>query len=337
MIIPSDPRLTLVPLAPLREGEENPLDSELLNGLQQQPKRIPCRYFYNDRGSELFEQICTLPEYYPTRTETAILHSGASQIAQRTGPCEVVELGSGSSTKTRLLLDAYTALDPNFTYIPIDVSGGMLRQSAGHLLADYAQLQVQGLVGTYHQGLQYLGCHHNHRRLICFLGSSLGNFEPAECDRFFQEIHHALQPGDYFLLGVDLVKDPAILEAAYNDRQGITAAFNLNVLDHLNERFGGNLRPECFRHRAIYNSHDQQIEMYLDCIDTHQAHLAALATTLSFDAGESLFTEISRKFTLSQLQSQVTAHRLMPLQHWCDPQEWFALLLTQVQGETPHP
>lgn len=308
--------------------------TEVREGLSQPLKTLPPQYFYDDHGSQLFEQICTLPEYYPTRTETWILQHYGQAIAQLTGACELVELGSGSSTKTRLLLDAYATLKHPLSYLPIDVSGGMLQQSALALLTDYPSLSVHGLVGTYELGLAHLPPRQLANRMICFLGSTLGNLSPGECDRFFEHIRLALQPGEFFLLGVDLQKPIAQLEAAYNDAQGITADFNLNMLRHLNRRFDGNFDLSQFHHRAIYNLEQQQIEMYLDSCCAQQVCLAQLNLQVDFVTGESILTEISRKFSLPLLQQELAEHSLKPVQFWTDPQVWFALLLCQYQPPT---
>jgi L-histidine Nalpha-methyltransferase len=197
---------------------------DVIQALRKTPKTLPCPYFYDDRGSELFEQICDLPEYYPTRTEQAILESCAAEIAQLTGACELVELGSGSSRKTRLLLEAYSQIHSNLQYCPIDVSAGRLKTTALELVQQYPKLKLCELAGTYEQALEQLPAAGQENRMLIFLGSTLGNLEGVECDRFLGKIQHALKPGEFFLLGVDLQKDPAIIEAAYNDAQGITAA-----------------------------------------------------------------------------------------------------------------
>jgi gamma-glutamyl hercynylcysteine S-oxide synthase len=304
---------------------------EVVEGLSQPLKTLPPMYFYDDRGSQLFEQICTLPEYYPTRTETWILQHYGSAIAHRTGPCELVELGSGSSTKTRLLLNAYASPNQPLSYLPIDVSGGILQQSAIALLADYPNLSIQGLVGTYELGLTHLPPRQLSSRMICFLGSTLGNLSPVACDRFFAQIRLALQPQEFFLLGVDLQKPIAPLEAAYNDAQGITAEFNLNMLRHLNRRFEGNFNLSQFQHRAIYNLEQQQIEMYLTSCAPQQVRLSQLNLEITFSAGESVLTEISRKFNLTTLEKDLSGHGLQPVQTWTDPQAWYALILCQYQ------
>lgn len=305
------------------------LGEDAIQGLTKTPKRLPPKYFYDDLGSQLFEQICELPEYYPTRTETSILRECAQEIAQITGACELVELGSGNSTKTRLLLDAYQAVRNRCKYVPIDVSGGILKASALQLQKEYPDLSIQGLVGTYEQALAQLEATSFPSRLIFFLGSSIGNFTLQECQVFLNNITTALESADYFLLGIDLQKPKDILEAAYNDSQGVTAAFNLNMLSHLNWRFQGNFQLDLFSHQAIYNEADSQIEMYLHCQKSHVVRLELLELTVPFQAGESILTEISRKFNLEEMQSQLESVGLKTVKVWLDPKHWFALMLSQ--------
>lgn len=313
------------PLSYTNRGED------VIIGLSDQPKSLPPHYFYDDLGSILFEKICTLPEYYPTRTEAHILAQQATAIADCTGPCDLIELGSGSSSKTRLLLDAYTRLNYSLHYLPIDVSDRLLVETAQALLADYPQLTIHGLVSTYELALTELPAAQFARRLMVFLGSSLGNFSPPQTQQFFQLVQGALHPGDYFLLGVDLQKPVEIIEAAYNDSQGVTAQFNLNMLRHLNWRFEGNFNLDSFQHRAIFNTEQSQIEMYLVSHILQAVTLKKLALTVQFEAGELLLTEISRKFDLTALVTALTQHQLPPLQVWTDPQHWFGLLLCQRQ------
>jgi L-histidine Nalpha-methyltransferase len=303
--------------------------SDVVRGLSQQPKTLSPRYFYDDHGSQLFEQICDLPEYYLTRTETAILQEYAPAIVQLTGPCEVVELGSGSSTKTRILLDAYQAAELPLRYRPIDISAGILESSARSLLLDYPTLHVHALAGTYELALQQLGPATLPKRMICFIGSTLGNLNPAECQDFLTQIQAALQPGEYFLLGVDLQKSIAQLEAAYNDSQGVTAAFNLNMLQHLNRRFAGNFDLSQFVHRAIYNSTAHQIEMYLSSLTAQKVQLKTLGLTVEFAAGEQILSEISRKFDLTTLQAELSQLGLSPCQSWTDRNHQFGVILCQ--------
>jgi L-histidine Nalpha-methyltransferase len=302
---------------------------DVIEGLTKNPKNLPAKYFYDQRGSELFEKICHLPEYYPTRTEAAILQEYAEEIAAYTGVCELIELGSGSSTKTRLLLDAYYSHKKSCKYVPIDVSETILKDSAIQLQKEYPNLYIQGLIGTYEQALVYCKNTSYTPRIIFFLGSSIGNFSPTECDNFLKQIATLLQTGDYFLLGIDLQKPQPILEAAYNDSQGITAAFNLNMLDHLNWRFQGNFNPDLFKHQAIYNRDKSQIEMYLTCQKSHSVYLKNLDLTVDFQAGESLLTEISRKFDLETMQKDLESKGLKPVRVFTDPEKLFGLILCQ--------
>jgi len=285
-----------------QETSQETSGMDVVAGLGQIPKTLPPKYFYDDRGSQLFEQICDLPEYYLTRTESAILHQCATEVAQLTGACELVELGSGSSTKTRSLLSAYAQTGQPLCYRPIDVSAGILASSARQLLIDYPHLKVHALVSTYELGLQQLASSYLPKRMISFLGSSLGNLAPAECEQLFGHISAALRIGDFFLLGVDLHKSTAQLEAAYNDRQGITAAFNLNILHHLNQRFNGNFDLTQFEHWAFYNEADRQIEMHLRSAKPQIVEITDLNLTIQLQAQETIRSEISRKFDRAILQ-----------------------------------
>ena len=312
------------------EGEQISRQSdreEVMSGLSQPQKWLPAKYLYDDRGSQLFEQICDLPEYYPTRTEDWILQQYAQAIAEMTGPCELVELGSGSSTKTRRLLDAYQALGGGLRYVPIDVSGTILIDSAKQLLAEYAALRVQGLVGTYEQALASLKPTTLPARMLCFLGSSLGNMNSDTCHQFFAKIFEALEVGDYFLLGVDLQKPKDVLEPAYDDAQGVTAAFNLNLLSHLNWRFDGDFNLANFEHWAFYNEQKHQIEMHLRSLTTQTVSLSG--QDITFEMGETIHTEISRKFNLEGIQQDLKHHGLLPLKTWTDANQWFGLVLAR--------
>lgn len=303
---------------------------DVIKGLTSNPKSLPPKYLYDDRGSELFEKICELPEYYPTRTEASILRQYARKIAQITGACELVELGSGSSTKTRLLLDAYHQQGYQCKYVPIDVSAGILESSAIQLQKEYQELHIEALVGTYDEAIAHLQPSNLPARMIFFLGSSMGNFSQQECHDFLNKINNVLSNGDYFLIGIDLQKPKPILEAAYNDSQGVTAAFNLNMLEHLNKRFQANFDPKLFTHQAIYNHKDSQIEMYLHCQKSHVVHLENLNLQVTWKSGDSILTEISRKFNLETLQKQLEFHHLKTLEVFTDPKQWFGLILCQL-------
>jgi dimethylhistidine N-methyltransferase len=306
-------------------------DSDVVKGLTQIRKSLPARYLYDDRGFELFEQICELPEYYPARTETAILQQCAGVIACLTGACEIVELGSGSSTKTRILLNAYDHFGYPLRYLPIDVSAGILESSARQLLADYPSLQVNALVSTYELALEQLAPTQLPSRMICFFGTTLGNLSPQECAQFFSQITATLHMGEYFLLGVDLQKPKHLLEAAYNDSRGVSAAFNFNTLEHLNRRFDGNFDTTQFEHWAFYNESQHQMEMYLQSRRSQTVQLRTLDLTVQFETGEAILTEISRKFDLKIIQQELSRWGLVSLQTWTDPKQWFGLLLCQRQ------
>lgn len=316
-------RLDSSDLSPEAVGED------VIQGLTQSPKTLPPKYFYDARGSELFEAITELPEYYLTRTERQILANSAQAIAQMVGPCDLVELGSGSASKTRLIFNAYQRRGLPLRYVPIDVSGSILKASAHDLLRDYENLTVHGLVSTYDQALSNLPATDLPRRLIAFIGSTLGNLAPEPEYRFFQQVSQALESGDYFLLGVDLHKATALLEAAYNDQQGVTAAFNLNMLQHLNWRFDGNFDLSQFRHVARYNEGDRQIEMYIESLSDQTVTLAALDLTVSFAQGERLLSEISRKFDPPQLTQELAEFALEVTHLFTDDRHQFALLLCQ--------
>ncbi|BAQ59744.1 ABC transporter ATP-binding protein [Geminocystis sp. NIES-3708] len=303
---------------------------DVIQGLTSIPKSLPSKYFYDRLGSELFEKICDLPEYYPTRTETSILMTASQEIAEITGICELVELGSGSSTKTRLLLSAYDSLGKSWQYVPIDVSSEILKNSALQLHEEYDNLSILGLAGTYEQALLQLPISSLPQRMIIFLGSTLGNFTYEQSDELFNEVRDILQVGDYFLLGIDLQKSVNILENAYNDSRGITAAFNLNMLSHLNACFDGNFDINLFKHQAIYNQENQQIEMYLYAQKNHEVRLDKLDLNINFQENEPVLTEISRKFNLNQMQEFLNNHQLKTIKYWTDKDNYFGLILTQL-------
>ena len=312
-----------------RKDSKKSRGQDIREGLTQLPKTIPAKYFYDDHGSQLFEQICQLPEYYPTRTEASILRKYAEEIVEITGICELVELGSGSSTKTRLLLDAYHQQNEVFKYMPIDVSAGILKESAIQLKQDYNSLEIKGLVGTYEQALTQLKPSAWPARMIFFLGSSIGNFSEAGYDNFLNKIAQVLENGDYFLLGIDLQKPKSTLEPAYNDSQGITAAFNLNMLTHLNNKFGGNFDVNNFKHQAIYNEERKQIEMYLLSEREQEISLEKLDLKVKLNKGEKILTEMSRKFNIEETRDKLESKKLKTIKVFTDENKWFALMLCQ--------
>lgn len=321
------PRFRWTALAGAAESEDDGAD--VLRGLSATPKTLPPRYFYDQRGSQLFEQICDLDEYYPTRTEEAILAAHAPAIIARAGPSELLELGSGSARKTRRLIEAMrdAAPDGPLRYTPIDVSGEILKDSSRAMLEAVPGLEIHGLIGTYEQALAALPAPAHGRRLLIFLGSTIGNLSPAETDVFLAGVRGALAPGDHFLVGFDLQKDVSVIEAAYNDAKGVTADFNLNMLRHLNRRFDGNFELDRFVHEAFYNSQEDRIEMHLRSLDEQRVTLGALGLEIAFARGESVRTEISRKFDLDAVATVFRADGLEPVENWTDAKRWFGLAL----------
>jgi L-histidine Nalpha-methyltransferase len=304
---------------------------EIRRGLGATPKRLPCRLFYDERGSRLFERICELPEYYLTRTEHGLLAAYAREIVALTGPSSLVELGSGSATKTRLLIEAYGSLGRPLSYAAIDVSASSLRVAASALIERYAALQVHGIVGTYETGLAAFASSvaRDVPRLVLFLGSTIGNLDPAETRAFLKHLRAALEPGDWFLVGTDLDKDTGIVEAAYNDAQNVTAEFNLNILRHINRRFRADFALERFAHVAFYRRDLNQIEMHLESRADQRVTLASLGLEVGFRERERIETEISRKFDLSAFGAELAHHRFEVARRWTDPRGWFGLTLAR--------
>ena len=324
-------RLTIEHRTPSHLEDSGTDEQDVITGLTQIPKALPPKYFYDEHGSQLFEAITELPEYYLTRTERDILATVAEAIAHAVGPCDLVELGSGSASKTRILFDAYRQQSYPLRYVPVDVSDSILKTSAQALLSEYRKMTIHGLVSTYDLALANLPETDLPRRMIAFIGSTLGNLSPEHAQGFFTKVSQALKPGDYFLLGVDLHKDTATLEAAYNDDQGITAAFNLNMLGHLNWRFHGDFDLAKFRHVALYNESDRQIEMYIESLSQQSITLKTLDLTVSFAKGERLLSEISRKFDIATLSQKLLGHGLEVTNTFSDNLHQFALLLCQKQ------
>ncbi|MCS6924347.1 MAG: L-histidine N(alpha)-methyltransferase [Candidatus Binatia bacterium] len=306
------------------------LRADVARGLCQTQKALPPRYFYDARGSQLFEQICQQPEYYLTRTERAILQRHAADILDIVEECSVVELGSGSAVKTRLLFDESVRRGYHLHYVPIDISESMLRKTAQRLQAEYAQMRIEGLVADYLHGLAALPA--ASRRLVLFLGSNLGNFTPAEQERFFTQLVAVLQRGDCLVLGLDLRKPVEILEAAYNDRAGVTAAFNLNLLRRLNRELRANFDLTTFSHLAFYNRQLHQIEMHLRSEIAQEVAIADLGMRVPFRTGETIHTEISRKFDAEEVRTQLHAYGLQECAAWTDERAWFLVALFRYAG-----
>ncbi|MEU9508883.1 L-histidine N(alpha)-methyltransferase [Micromonospora sp. NPDC048170] len=303
------------------------LREDVRTGLTADPKWLPPKWFYDARGSELFEEITRLPEYYPTRAERAVLAERAASIAERTGAKTLIELGSGSSEKTRLLLDAFTRRGGLGTFVPLDVSVSALRQSTAEIAADYPGLRVRGIVGDFTRHLDRLPT--GGRRLVLFLGGTIGNLLPAERARFLAAMRAALEPGDWLLIGTDLVKDPAVVVPAYDDAAGVTAEFNRNVLRVVNRELGADFDPEGFAHVALWDPEREWIEMRLRARRPMRVRVLDLAVT--FAEGEELCTEVSAKFRPEGIAAELAAASFAAHDFWTDPDGLFGVTLARAE------
>lgn len=298
-------------------------------GLTDMPKWLHPKWFYDATGSELFEHITELPEYYQTRAEHAILQQRAPDIAEITDAGALVELGSGSSEKTRLLLDALHKQQTLRSYFPLDVSGSALRTAVDAIAVDHPQLEVVGIVEDFTAGLRELP--HGPDRLVAFLGGTLGNLLPVERDAFLGSVRAALAPGEWLLLGTDLVKDPRRLVRAYDDSRGVTAQFNRNALRVLDRELGADFDPAEFDHVALFDPDQEWVEMRLAARRAQQVHISELGLTVDFAAGEHLRTEVSAKFRERRVRDELTASGFELLHWWTDPAQDFALSLARAR------
>jgi L-histidine N-alpha-methyltransferase len=324
----ADPAGVLTVHNALDAGESRTLAEDVREGLTAAFKELPPKHLYDTRGAELFEQICDLPEYYPTRTERAILERVAGELIAQTGARELVELGSGSATKTRLLLDAMRDAGTLESFVAVDVTESFVRDSAAELLAEYPGLKVHGLIADFERHLDRLPPASG-PRLLAFLGGTIGNFAPAARRRFLRSVCSLLGPEDHLLLGTDLVKDRATLEAAYDDSAGVTAEFNRNILHVLNRELGADFDPAAFDHVARFDTEHEWIEMRLRAREAQRVTLTALDLTVDFEAGEDIRTEISAKFTRERVAAELTAAGMVLAAWHTDDNGWFALSLAR--------
>ncbi|MFQ5988982.1 MAG: L-histidine N(alpha)-methyltransferase [Candidatus Methylomirabilales bacterium] len=303
------------------------LAEDVRRGLTQTPKELPPKYFYDARGAALFEQICELPEYYQTRTERALLEQAADEIILSCRATTLVEFGSGSSRKTRLLLDAMARAGLLDCYVPIDISEEQLRETAHALGDDYHGLRVHGVIGDFEHPVENLP--EGGPRLIIFLGGTIGNMPPDEAARFLKNVARLLGPEDRFLLGTDLVKDVDVVERAYNDAAGVTAAFNRNILSVINQHLDANFDLDRFEHLAVYNEEESRIEMHLVARESHQVWIDAIDLTVDLAQGESIRTEISSKYTRGMVDTMLAQAGLHLLRWDTDRDNLFALSLSK--------
>ncbi len=303
------------------------LVSDVRTGMLSRPRRIPSKYFYDDVGSELFDRITRLPEYYLTRTETFILADSAGDIMRQAAPDELIELGAGSAEKTRLLLDAMLDEASGRRYVPIDISQSALEEAVRSLCEDYPDMAIDGLVGDYDTDLARAP--RRGRRLISFLGSTIGNMVRHERVAFLRGIAGTMADDDRFLLGIDLVKDPATMVAAYDDVAGITAAFTRNILAVVNRELGGDFPVESFIHRPLWNPAESRMEAWLETPQPISIVVGAIDLTVDLAAGERIHTEVSSKFTAGMVRDELSAAGLVVADWYTDARAWYAVVLAR--------
>lgn len=311
------------------------LRADVRAGLTATPKTLPPKYFYDARGSDLFEEITRLPEYYLTQAETSILQRYAAEIAALSQCQTLVELGSGTSAKTRLLLRALLDGGTLREFMPFDVDPNVLAEASEALAAEYPRLRIAPVVGDFEHDLSAIPA--GRRRTIAFIGSTIGNLEPLARAAFLNQVRIAMHPGDTFLLGTDLVKDVGRLHRAYDDAAGVTREFNRNVLMVVNRELGADFAVEEFQHVAIWDAANEWIEMRLRSAREQQVTISDLGMTVSFAAGEELRTEISAKFRRHNIEAELAAAGLRTLRFWTDSDGDFALTLAQADGTAGYP
>jgi L-histidine N-alpha-methyltransferase len=309
----------------LSEADERCLANDVLDGLTRPFKELPPKHFYDARGSELFEQICELPEYYPTRTERWILKRHAAQIVHETCAGELVELGSGSATKARILLDAMASAGTLRRYVPLDVSEHAVREAAHELIEEYEDLKIHGVIGDFERHLDRVPETDGPPRLVALLGGTIGNFPPGTRRKLLRAISGLLRDQDRLLLGTDLVKDPALIEAAYDDSAGVTAEFNRNVLCVINRELDADFWPDAFEHVAFFDRQHEWIDIRLRARRPCSVLIGELGLRVEFAAGEELRTEISAKFTRERIESDFAASGLVFDGWYTDPDQLFAV------------
>jgi L-histidine N-alpha-methyltransferase len=322
--------MSAISLPKLPAFASSPIAVEVYTGLTAQPKTLSPWLFYDEAGSRLFEEITELPEYYVTRTERQILAQHADEIvSQAAGERELsmIELGAGTATKTGLLLKAGVRLQGRVVYCPIDVSQTALDEARSRLEAELPEVTVEPVVGDYTEGMRQNGAARTGRRLVLYIGSSIGNFSPVDAVEVLRGVRAQLSPGDCLLLGVDMVKDAQTLHAAYDDAAGVTARFNMNVLERINRELGGNFDPRCFRHQARWNAMQSRVEMHLESLVAQKVAIRALDLEVRFGLGETIHTENSYKFTDERVVSLLGKAGFRLRQQWSDEKKWFTVYL----------
>ncbi|HET6217453.1 MAG TPA: L-histidine N(alpha)-methyltransferase [Acidobacteriaceae bacterium] len=322
--------MSAISLPKLPAIASSPVAVEVSSGLIERPKTLSPWLFYDEAGSRLFEEITELPEYYVTRTERQILAQHADEIVAAAAggrDLSIIELGAGTATKTGLLLNAAVGLQGSVTYYPIDVSKTALEEARTRLEEELPEVTVEPIVADYTEGMRQNGASHAGRRLVLYIGSSIGNFSPADAIEVLRGVRAQLLPGDCLLLGTDMVKDVNLLLAAYDDAAGVTAKFNMNILVRINRELNANFNPKLFRHRARWNEEHSRIEMHLESLLAQRVALRALDMEVRFGLGETIHTENSYKFTDQRVTILLTRAGFKLRRQWSDPKKWFTVYL----------
>ncbi|MDY6967078.1 MAG: L-histidine N(alpha)-methyltransferase [Spirochaetota bacterium] len=304
----------------------------VLLGLSQYPKSVPSRYLYDAEGDKLFQQIMNLPEYYLTQCEFEILQNHKDQIIDLVfeDQTNLIELGAGDGQKTEILLEHLINIDLNFEYVPIDISESSIKGLVSGLKKSYPEMKIEGLVAEYFEGLKWLSCDNQGHNVVLFLGSSIGNFSHSEARVFLFSLWNALNDGDIILIGFDLKKDIQTLTKAYNDSQGITARFNLNLLNRINKELGGNFDPDCFQYHNTYNVFTGAMESYLVSCEEQNVYIKELNQFFSFESWESLHTEYSHKYLLSEISALAEETGFNIIHQFSDSRQYYIDSLWQV-------
>jgi len=312
---------------PSKNISQKTFAQELSHGIRQKQKSINPKFFYDEKGSQLFEKICTLPEYYLTRSETNILKQMDGKLqSYLDGNFRLVELGSGSSQKTRILIDILTKLQKHVEYFPIDISN-TLKNSSAVLESYYKKLHITGIIDSYENGLEFVKNYDDMNNLIIFLGSSFGNFDYEHGLKFLQKINSSMKKNDLFLIGLDLVKDKTVLESAYNDSQWVTAKFNLNVFARINSELDSNFNINKFTHHAFYNEYKNRVEIYLRSLENQTVKIHKAGMVLPIKQDELIHTENSYKYTISKIKEIFSMSSFRIKDMWFDEKQYFCLVL----------
>ena len=324
--------MTTSPISPAKIHISDKIASAVYEGLMSRPKWLPSWLFYDAAGSRLFDEITRIPEYYVTRTEREILAEACAEIVSRAAgenPLRIVELGAGSADKTRLLLVAAAERQETVFYEPVDVSASALVEAQMRIEDELPGVIVCPRVQDYTHDLELDSTLPSERRLLLYIGSSIGNFEPGESLMLLERVRAAMDPGDSFLLGVDLAKDEAVLQAAYDDAGGVTAAFNRNILTRLNRDLDSDFDPSTFAHRAVWNAAESRMEMHLVSAKQQEVWLPGIDLRVNFDIGESIHTENSYKYRPGTAEALLTRAGFAPEATWTDDRGWFAVVLAR--------